>query len=315
MGFREGMCPKCHELLQVPSDRENIICMYCGQEIRTKDAFAALAEHQQLISGRVSDNELYEEVKADFVSMVEKLENPMKNFRKNTYEEMFKEYYRNHLYIIEAIDKAYCVTVDKDAFIRKAADDFVGRAGEIIDAILKKSKKEDQLIQFNMALVIYILPVFLEYHGGCSKILVDTIVDTWNNSFEKANISSCSFDVINGGFRRRWCYITTAVCETLGKGDDCYELNLLRAYRDGYLMQTQDGTEVVREYYDVAPTIVKRIGRKDDAADIYQGIYDRYLKNCVELIEADRLEECREVYSDMVNDLKQEYFITNKKLS
>ena len=25
MGFKEGMCPKCHELLQVPEDRERIL--------------------------------------------------------------------------------------------------------------------------------------------------------------------------------------------------------------------------------------------------------------------------------------------------
>lgn len=315
MGFREGICPKCHELLQVPSDRERIICMYCGQEIATEDAFAALADHQELVSGRVSDNELYEEVKDAFVNMVVKLDNPMKDFKKSTYEEMFKAYYNNHLYVIEGIEKAYCVTADKEAFINMAASDFVGRAKEVIEAIPKKSKKDDQLIQFNMALVIYILPVFLEYHGGCSKVLVDTIVDSWNNSFEKANISACSFDVINGGFKRRWCYITTAVCETLNKGDNCYELNLLRDYRDEYLMNTDNGAEVVREYYDVAPTIVKRIGRREDSAEVYQGIYDRYLKTCVELIEADRLEDCRVVYTDMVNDLKREYFITNKRLS
>jgi hypothetical protein len=121
--------------------------------------------------------------------------------------------------------------------------------------------------------------------------------------------------VINGGFKRRWCYITTAVCETLNKGDNCYELNLLRDYRDEYLMNTDNGAEVVREYYDVAPTIVKRIGRREDSAEVYQGIYDTYLKTCVELIEADRLEDCREVCTDMVNDLKREYFITNKRLS
>ena len=43
MGFKEGMCPKCHELLQVPEDRERILCMFCGQEIETAEAVRALA--------------------------------------------------------------------------------------------------------------------------------------------------------------------------------------------------------------------------------------------------------------------------------
>ena len=36
---------------------------------------------------------------------------------------------------------------------------------------------------------------------------------------------------------------------------------------------------------DIAPTIVKRIGRRSDAGTIYQGIYDQYLKPCIRLIE------------------------------
>ena len=38
MMFKEGTCPKCHEKIQVPEDREQIICMFCGEEIRVADA-------------------------------------------------------------------------------------------------------------------------------------------------------------------------------------------------------------------------------------------------------------------------------------
>ena len=36
MMFKEGTCPKCHEKIQVPEDREQIICMFCGEEIRVQ---------------------------------------------------------------------------------------------------------------------------------------------------------------------------------------------------------------------------------------------------------------------------------------
>ena len=36
--FKEGICPKCRETIQVPEDREKILCMYCGQEILVEEA-------------------------------------------------------------------------------------------------------------------------------------------------------------------------------------------------------------------------------------------------------------------------------------
>ena len=74
-----------------------------------------------------------------------------------------------------------------------------------------------------------------------------------------------------------YCYITTAVCKSLNKPDDCYELNLLREYRDQYLMGTKDG-EICKEYYNIAPTIVKRIDRSPDASEIYADIWEKYFK-------------------------------------
>ena len=36
------------------------------------------------------------------------------------------------------------------------------------------------------------------------------------------------------------CYITTIVCEILGKGDNCYELNALRMFRDYYMVKIKE---------------------------------------------------------------------------
>ena len=96
-----------------------------------------------------------------------------------------------------------------------------------------------------------------------------------------------------------FCYITTAVCESLNKPDDCYELTTLRKYRDEYLLSTESGREIVEEYYNIAPTIVKRIGRQDDAGEIYRGIWDEYLSPCIHLIEKGRKEECKDRYSEI----------------
>ena len=66
----------------------------------------------------------------------------------------------------------------------------------------------------------------------------------------------------------------------------------------------------MEEYYNVAPTIVNRINRQADAARIYDDIYSSYLRRCIELIQADRLEECRRVYASMVEDLEKKYLFS-----
>ena len=62
---------------------------------------------------------------------------------------------------------------------------------------------------------------------------------------------------IENGLKRSFCYITTAVCKSLNKPDDCYELNLLREYRDQYLDGDKGWRDSCKEYYNIAPTIVK----------------------------------------------------------
>ena len=55
------------------------------------------------------------------------------------------------------------------------------------------------------------------------------------------------------------CFITTACCEVLGLGDDCFELRALRRYRDGVLAKRPGGDEAIAAYYELAPLILARL--------------------------------------------------------
>ena len=77
-------------------------------------------------------------------------------------------------------------------------------------------------------------------------------------------------------------------------------------------MQTEEGRASVQEYYNVAPTIVKRINRREDAPAVYEQIWKQYLTPCVRLIEENRLSECRDLYAGMVRDLAEEYLYRRK---
>lgn len=58
---------------------------------------------------------------------------------------------------------------------------------------------------------------------------------------------------------KRLCLLTTACVRARGLGDDCIELQTLRTFRDEYVKGLPGGQEAIREYYEIAPAIVRAI--------------------------------------------------------
>lgn len=172
---------------------------------------------------------------------------------------------------------------------------------------LSKRKKELQKVDNNMAMVSYFVPLMGKVRSDKAEHFTDQLVDTWNEMFPDTKIGKSSVDSIQGGFRNGLCYITTAVCQSLSKPDDCYELTLLRDYRDNYLLGTEEGSQIVKEYYNIAPTIVNRIGNDSKSSEVYNSIWKTYLQPCVHMIEEDELKECQETYTKMVHELEEKY--------
>lgn len=104
------------------------------------------------------------------------------------------------------------------------------------------------------------------------------------------------------------CFITTAVCGSFGKSDDCFELTAFRKFRDGWLTAQPDGKSLIAEYYAIAPKIVAKINRLPDAAQIYQTIWQRYLAPCLQFINRGENSACKNKYIEMVRELKARYF-------
>lgn len=100
------------------------------------------------------------------------------------------------------------------------------------------------------------------------------------------------------------CFITTAVCDYLGKPDDCQELMDFRRFRDNWLRHQPGGEELVREYYETAPVLVRRMHASDAYAEICTEIWRDYLLPCQKMIHEDRLEDCRDHYVAMVRHLQ-----------
>lgn len=103
------------------------------------------------------------------------------------------------------------------------------------------------------------------------------------------------------------CFITTAVCDSFHKPDNCYELTMFRAFRDNWLKKQTDGQQLIAQYYAIAPKIVKNIDKLADADEIYLHIWNKYLKSCLSYIEHGKNEQCKSVYVKMVQDLYKKY--------
>lgn len=103
------------------------------------------------------------------------------------------------------------------------------------------------------------------------------------------------------------CFITTAVCLTLGKPDRCEELSTMRMFRDEWLRNQPDGPDLIEDYYQTAPGIVEAIDREQERKSIYETIYRKYILPCVEHAREKDFAESKRIYVQMVNDLKVQY--------
>ena len=82
-----------------------------------------------------------------------------------------------------------------------------------------------------------------------------------------------------------WCFITTAICESEGKADDCRELMILRKFRDEFMITDSERKKLVEEYYIIAPIIVRQIKRMKNSNKMFEMLRDEFILPCIMFIE------------------------------
>lgn len=135
------------------------------------------------------------------------------------------------------------------------------------------------------------------------KITNETVYDDYDCKYR---CKSCSTYIGNGGLYTG-CFITTACVEHKKLSDDCYELNVLRTYRDNYLKSFAEGRKDVEIYYKIAPLIVRKINASKDANDIYEEIYKDLIVTCVNFIEHEKYKEAYMTYKKYVMYLYEKF--------
>lgn len=110
----------------------------------------------------------------------------------------------------------------------------------------------------------------------------------------------------NGG-----CYLTTACMKYYLSdfADNCYELSVLRWFRDNYVSK-----EDIDYYYKIAPTIVAEINSDKNPNIIYNYIYDNVVDYCVKAIENFDFQLAYDRYKDSALHLEQLYIKGKRRI-
>ena len=104
------------------------------------------------------------------------------------------------------------------------------------------------------------------------------------------------------------CFLTTACVYHRKMADDCYELNSLRDLRDNFMMNTADGREIVKNYREVGPSLIRSINACENSSEIYEYMYQHLVVPSVSMVKEGKKQEAVDYYQQFVIQLKQEYF-------
>ena len=141
-------------------------------------------------------------------------------------------------------------------------------------------------------------------HYACRKSGKDVNEDTYGKYCKNYDYDDCP---IYKGQDQSSCFLTSACVEAKGLPDDCHELTVLRAFRENYLRNIPGGADEIAEYYFVAPQIVSAIRQGTDAVSVFNMIYEKTVKPCVEMIERGENAAAHSLYRESVICLKQSY--------
>lgn len=110
-----------------------------------------------------------------------------------------------------------------------------------------------------------------------------------------------------GSYTPAGCFITTIVCNILGYDDNCELLVLFRNFRDTVLKTNPMYLPILVEYDIIGPLISMKIEKEKNHYGLALGLMNHFLLPCANAIKNENIDEAVEIYSNMVNYLRDEY--------
>lgn len=84
--------------------------------------------------------------------------------------------------------------------------------------------------------------------------------------------------------------------------DNCYELSVLRWFRDNFVSE-----EDIAHYYVTVPVIVDAISKEEKSNIIYDYIYDNVVDYCVKQIENGNYENAYSIYKSSILTFEEQF--------
>lgn len=250
--------------------------------------------------------------------LFDQMEMRISEFNRDTYAESFQRYLEDNAAVWNMISATKTEGMPLQEQIgMQTAESLVRCARDKIDAVKGRTKKERLQYNLNLYMVSFILPAIAAWQERSgiqeeeTRSLTDAICSRWQEAFG-IHIQASDFASIQAGFRQKLCFVTTAVCCGLNKTQNCKEITLMKRFRDGYFTKDAEGKRLIQEYYDIAPTIVKRIAKEKNSDKKYLYLWNNYIGKCVDHIEKGQNEQCSELYKAMMAELKEEYMVTDR---
>ena len=305
----QGICPKCGEVLEIPSHLKQFSCLYCGARLSPADLVTD--KTSDFASTETDDGvEAYQYYLDHMLEAIVNYPGIERKLSKAEFTPAFEQYSNGISEIFRRLDSAIAAGAADSA---SAAEAFLNR----LEAHWNSQPKWNSALNRSsiqetdkFIIAIFLVPAVRRMALPSSEAYCLQLREIWCRRYPKNPFNLGDYESIVGGFRKRYfglCFITTAVCRYSGKPDDCEELTAFRNFRDGYLRSCPDGPALIDRYYDIAPGIVLRLDLAPDRDRRYEALRQDYLLPCYQDIRAGRLAACKERYVAMVRSLEEEY--------
>ncbi len=300
-------CPKCNKELPVPVDLSECICMYCGEHFNTDER--PVAEELSEEPGEIEA--AYQAALDRIGALIANYEALLHKFTKEGYQPSFLEYVRlGETILLPANRYAGLSTEHHSKVIVEISEKLMRTIEKNIEAekgVLFKKSEAILIDQNRFFLAVYLVPMLGYLKLEISDALADRIMGDWMKRYPKSEFKKADYEELVSGFMRKgFCFITSAVCDSLNKPEDCYELQKFREFRDHYLMNSEAGQKLVEEYYRTAPRIVTYLNMQMDSEERYRRIWNNFLRPCLMDIESGRKKRCKNRYVRMVRELSSQ---------
>jgi hypothetical protein len=108
-------------------------------------------------------------------------------------------------------------------------------------------------------------------------------------------------------------WIFTIFAERFSEEAADRDLNLLRAFRDNWLLKQENGQALFEMYYFLSPGLVAEINDRADQDAIWQDLYNNEYSKLLNLVKHNKFEEAQAIYVEMMNNMKERFLMQELK--